>query len=91
MEDSAEDYQTQEPAKPTAVHYALVFFALLSIINGMGWLLAFKGRDSIPDLRRQVSELGQHVNELRQQLAAARESEAKSQKADPGAAIDQGK
>ena len=27
-------------SKPTGVHYALVFFVLLSIVSGVGWLLA---------------------------------------------------
>jgi len=30
-------------SKPTAVHYALIFFVLLSIVCGVGWVLAYKG------------------------------------------------
>jgi len=29
-------------SKPTGVHYALVVFVLISIICGLGWLLAYK-------------------------------------------------
>jgi hypothetical protein len=38
-------------SKPTGVHYALVFFVLLSIVCGVGWLLAYKGSGSIGELR----------------------------------------
>src|SRR5262245_43255855 len=41
-------------SKPTGVHYALVFFVLLSIVCGLGWLLAYKGSGSIGELRTQA-------------------------------------
>ncbi len=40
-------------SKPTGVHYALVVFVLISIVCGLGWLLAYKGANSISDLRRE--------------------------------------
>jgi hypothetical protein len=44
-------------SKPTGVHYALVFFVLLSIVSGLGWLLAYKGSNSIGELRTQNEKL----------------------------------
>src|SRR5262249_27614278 len=41
-------------SKPTGVHYALVVFVLISIICGLGWLLAYKGSNSIGDMRREL-------------------------------------
>ncbi|MGE5195603.1 MAG: hypothetical protein ACM3U2_24180 [Deltaproteobacteria bacterium] len=41
------------PSKPTGVHYALVVFVLISIVCGLGWLLAYKGANSISDLRAE--------------------------------------
>ncbi len=38
-------------SKPTGVHYALVVFVLISIVCGLGWLLAYKGANSISELR----------------------------------------
>ena len=40
-------------SKPTGVHYALVVFVLISIVCCLGWLLAYKGSNSISDLRRE--------------------------------------
>jgi hypothetical protein len=40
-------------SKPTGVHYALVVFVLISIVCGLGWLLAYKGANSISDLTRE--------------------------------------
>jgi hypothetical protein len=37
--------------KPTGVHYALVVFVLISIVCGLGWLLAYKGANSISEMR----------------------------------------
>jgi hypothetical protein len=42
-------------SKPTGVHYALVFFVLLSIVCGVGWLLAHKGAGSIGELKTQLN------------------------------------
>lgn len=78
----------EEPFKPTTVHYALIFFVLLSIISGMGWLLAYKGTDSIPDLRRQITDLRRQVNDLRQQLAVAKAQEATAKQVDSGSSND---
>src|SRR5579872_1129744 len=41
-------------SKPTGVHYALVVFVLISIVCGLGWLLAYKGANSLSDLRREA-------------------------------------
>jgi hypothetical protein len=38
-------------SKPTGVHYALMIFVLISIICGLGWLLAYKGANSIGEMR----------------------------------------
>jgi len=81
----------EEPAKPTAVHYALVVFVLISIINGLYWFLAYNGRDGIIDSQRQVSDLRRQVSELRLQLDAARDKEATAKQADVGASNDKGK
>ena len=43
-------------SKPTGVHYALVVFVLISIVCGLGWLLAYKGANSISELRRDLAE-----------------------------------
>jgi len=44
-------------SKPTGVHYALVVFVLISIVCGLGWLLAYKGANSISELRGQLATL----------------------------------
>ena len=41
-------------SKPTGVHYALVVFVLISIVCGLGWLLAYKGANSLSDLKREA-------------------------------------
>src|SRR5579859_1268057 len=46
-------------SKPTGVHYALVVFVLISIVCGLGWLLAYKGSNSISDLRRELADAKQ--------------------------------
>ncbi len=38
-------------SKPTGAHYALVVFVLISIVCGLGWLLAYKGANNISELR----------------------------------------
>jgi hypothetical protein len=43
-------------SKPTGVHYALVVFVLISIVCGLGWLLAYKGANSISELRRDLAD-----------------------------------
>ncbi len=42
-------------SKPTGVHYALITFVLISIVCGLGWLLAYKGSNSISDMRRDLT------------------------------------
>lgn len=42
-------------SKPTGVHYALVVFVLLTIVCGLGWLLAYKGNGSIGELKGQLA------------------------------------
>jgi hypothetical protein len=44
-------------SKPTGVHYALVFCILLTIVCGLGWLLAYKGNGSIGELRTERDKL----------------------------------
>lgn len=41
-------------SKPTGVHYSLVFFVLLSIVCGVGWFLAYKGKGSIGELNNEL-------------------------------------
>jgi len=43
-------------SKPTGVHYALVVFVLISIVCGLGWLLAYKGANSISELERKAAD-----------------------------------
>src|SRR4029077_13648607 len=43
-------------SKPTGVHYALVVFVLISIVCGLGWLLAYKGANSISELERRAMD-----------------------------------
>jgi hypothetical protein len=43
-------------SKPTGVHYALVVFVLISIVCGLGWLLAYKGSNSISEMRRDLAD-----------------------------------
>src|SRR5258707_7870915 len=43
-------------SKPTGVHYALITFVLISIVCGLGWLLAYKGSNSISDMRRDLAD-----------------------------------
>src|SRR5258708_7313091 len=43
-------------SKPTGVHYALISFVLISIVCGLGWLLAYKGSNSISDMRRDLAD-----------------------------------
>jgi hypothetical protein len=43
-------------SKPTGVHYALVVFVLISIVCGLGWLLAYKGANSISELEAKAKE-----------------------------------
>jgi hypothetical protein len=43
-------------SKPTGVHYALVVSVLLTIVCGVGWLLAYKGANSIGELRASVAD-----------------------------------
>lgn len=38
-------------SKPTGEHYALVVFVLISIICGLGWLLAYRGAGNVGELR----------------------------------------
>ena len=44
-------------SKPTGVHYALVVFVLLTIVCGLGWLLAYKGSGSIGELTNENNKL----------------------------------
>src|SRR5580704_10844552 len=43
-------------SKPTGVHYALVVFVLISIVCGLGWLLAYKGANSISELEHKTKD-----------------------------------
>jgi hypothetical protein len=43
-------------SKPTGVHYALVVFVLISIVCGLGWLLAYKGTGSISELEHKTKD-----------------------------------
>src|SRR5579871_3171317 len=43
-------------SKPTGVHYALVVFVLISIVCGLGWLLAYKGANSLSELEAKARE-----------------------------------
>ena len=59
-------------SKPTGVHYALVVFVLISIVCGLGWLLAYKGANSISELERQSrgrKEEGRGPDEARRRSA----------------------
>jgi len=46
----------ESSSKPTAVHYALVVFVLISLVCGLGWLLAYKGANSIGELERKARD-----------------------------------
>jgi hypothetical protein len=52
-------------SKPTGVHYALVVFVLISIVCGLGWLLAYKGSNSIGELstKRDAAEKALKISE----------------------------
>lgn len=50
-------------SKPTGVHYGLVFFVLLSIVCGVGWLLAHKGSGSIGELKTANASLTKKAND----------------------------
>ena len=50
-------------SKPTGVHYALVVFVLISIVCGLGWLLAYKGSNSISDLKRDLAAANSKATE----------------------------
>jgi|SRR5579872_7068356 len=43
-------------SKPTGVHYALLVFVLISIVCGLGWLLSYKGANSLSESRRELDE-----------------------------------
>jgi hypothetical protein len=43
-------------SKPVAVHYALVVFVLISIVCGLGWLLAYKGTNGLAEVERKARE-----------------------------------
>jgi hypothetical protein len=58
-------------SKPTGVHYALVFFVLLSIVCGVGWLLAHKGSGSIGELKTANANLTKKANDSDSALKSA--------------------
>jgi hypothetical protein len=68
-------------SKPTVVHFAIVVLVLISVVCGIGWLLVYKGANSIEDLRREASN-------LRQQLDAAKKAETMANKLDADSAED---
>lgn len=54
-------------SKPTGVHYALVVFVLISIVCGLGWLLAYKGANSINELRASTDAANKKAAESQKQ------------------------
>lgn len=58
-------------SKPTGVHYALVFSILLTIVCGLGWLLAYKGNGSIGELRTENAKLKKDAETANASLSTA--------------------
>jgi len=75
-------------SKPTGVHYALVVFVLISIICGLGWLLAYKGSNSISDLRREA-DAAKDASQKAATALAARVDEIKRLKDKLGAKYEE--
>ena len=65
-------------SKPTGLHFAVIFFVLLSITCGMGWLLSYKGANGINELRQEVQSLRQQLEAAKKREAAAGASEGKA-------------
>jgi hypothetical protein len=66
-----------ESPKPTGVHCALIVFVLISIANGMGWLLSYKGSNGINELQQEVKSLRQQLDAAKKREAAAGASDGK--------------
>lgn len=64
-------------SKPTGVHYALVFSILLTIVCGLGWLLAYKGNGSIGELRAERDKLKKEAADANAALATALDEQKK--------------
>lgn len=51
-------------SKPAGAHYALVILVLISIVCGLGWLLAYQGAGNLSDLRRDAAAAKKKADDI---------------------------